>query len=73
MARFKIEIIKSGFKNGIQFEKGMSVEVIVLYNSNPVIQDGGKEVQNAFLRIYGIDLKKNGLLNLGYLSATKID
>jgi len=72
MARFKIEINKSGFKNGVPFEKGMSVEVIVLHNSNPIIQNNGKEVRNAFLRIYGIDLKKIGLLNLSYLTATKI-
>ena len=73
MARFKVEINKSGFKKRIPFEKGMSVEVVILYDSNPIIFNGGKEVRNAFLRIYGIDLKEMGLLNLSYLTTTKID
>jgi hypothetical protein len=30
------------------------------------------KINNLFLRIYGIDLKKEGILNLGYFSYKKI-
>jgi len=35
---------------------------------NPVVNNGGTLVQQAFLRIYGVDIKKAGCLNMGELS-----
>ena len=52
--------------NGIRFEKGMSVEIISIA-PNPIFFKDGKEVTDAFMRKYGIDLKKIGgpaILNL---------
>ena len=39
---------------------------------NPVITDGGKSVIEAFNRIYGIDIKKAGVLSMAYLDVQKI-
>ena len=38
----------------------MSVEVASKYMSNQITVNGGQEVQDAFMRIYGLDLKKLG-------------
>ena len=42
----------------------MSVEVVTQSMSNPVITNGGQAVIDAFYRIYGIDIKKAGCLNM---------
>ncbi len=72
MALFKIIVKSSGTVNGIRLEKGMSVEVASRY-SNPVNTNGGHEVQDAFMRIYGIDLKKANRLSTAYLDVKKIN
>ena len=72
MALFKITVKNSGTVNGIRLEKGMSVEVASTY-SNPVSTNGGLEVQDAFMRIYGIDLKKACRLSTSYLDVRKIN
>ena len=59
MALFQITVKQNHYSNGIKLEKGMSVEVSSSY-SNPLTTNGGHEVQDAFLRKYGLDLKKNG-------------
>lgn len=50
--------------NGIRIEPGMSVQVVTQTMSNPVITNGGQPVIDAFMRIYGIDIKKAGCLNM---------
>ena len=50
----------------------MSVEVVSKYNGNPVTTDGGKEVIDAFMRKYGIDLKKNNGCSPTFLESKKI-
>lgn len=60
MALFKVTVKTTGVVNGIRLEKGMSVEIPSSY-SNPLTTNGGHEVQDAFLRVYGIDLKKAGI------------
>lgn len=72
MPKFNVTMKQSGFKNGIAFEKGMTVEIITQFPTNPVIHNQGKAVNDAFLRIYGIDLKATGLLNLSYLEVTQL-
>lgn len=58
--------------NGIRIEKGMRVEIPSNLMSNPVVTDGGKSVCEAFFRIYGIDIKKVGALNMTYLEVERI-
>lgn len=42
------------------------------YFSNPVHTNGGQSVADAFMRIYGVDIKKAGALNGVYLKVDKI-
>ena len=58
--------------NGVRIEKGMTVDVVTNSMMNPVITDGGKSVIEAFNRIYGIDIKKAGVLSMAYLDVQKI-
>ena len=58
--------------NGIRIEPGMSVEVITQSMSNPVLTNGGQPVVDAFMRIYGINIRKAGALNMTYLNVERI-
>lgn len=64
MARFVITTRHVKNTNGIRIEPGMQVEVVTQSMSNPIITNGGQPVIDAFLRIYGIDIKKAGCLNM---------
>lgn len=64
MPRFRITTKNRKNVNGIRIEPGMSVEVVTQSMSNPVITNGGQTVIDAFYRIYGIDIKKAGCLNM---------
>jgi hypothetical protein len=64
MARFRITTKHVKNVNGIRIEPGMSVEVVTHSMSNPVTTNGGKPVIDAFMRIYGIDIKKAGCLSM---------
>ena len=72
MARFIITTKHVKNSNGIRIEPGMRVEVITQTMSNPVITNGGQTVVDAFMRIYGIDIKKAGCLNMVELDVQKI-
>ena len=50
----------------------MSVEVATVSAINPITANGGQAVADAFMRVYGIDLKKAGALNSAYLEAIRI-
>ncbi len=71
MARFIITTKHVKNSNGIRIEPGMRVEVITQTMSNPVITNGGQVVADAFMRIYGIDIKKAGCLNMVELDVQK--
>ena len=58
--------------NGIRIEPGMTVEVVTQSMSNPVTINGGQAVADAFMRIYGIDIKKAGALNMTYLDVEQL-
>ena len=58
--------------NGIRIDKGMSVDVVTDHIYNPVTTNGGQIVADAFMRIYGIDIKKAGALNTVYLDVERI-
>ena len=72
MAKYRITPKHLRTTNGIRIEPGMSVEVITSTVDNPVVNNGGTLVQQAFLRIYGVDIKKAGCLNMGELSVEEI-
>lgn len=63
MALFQITTKTRKQCNGIRIEPGMSVQVVTQSFSNPVSINGGQAVVDAFNRIYGIDIKKAGVLN----------
>lgn len=72
MAMFQITTKNRKQVNGIRIEPGMSVQVVTQSMSNPVITNGGQPVIDAFYRIYGIDIKKAGCLNMVDLRVDKI-
>lgn len=72
MPMFKITTKSRKQVNGIRIEPGMSVQVVTQSMSNPVITNGGQPVIDAFMRIYGIDIKKAGCLNMVELSVEQI-
>lgn len=72
MARFQITTRHVKNCNGIRIEPGMSVEVVTQNMSNPVNTNGGTPVIDAFMRIYGIDIKKAGCLNNVDLNVERI-
>ena len=73
MARFMITTKRKCNNNGIRIEPGMSVEVITQSMSNPVLSNGGQPVVDAFMRIYGIDIRRAGILNMNYLNVERIN
>ncbi len=72
MAKFQITTKNRKQTNGIRIEPGMTVQVITQSMNNPVITNGGQTVVEAFLRIYGIDIKKAGCLNMVDLDVKQI-
>ena len=72
MALFKITVKQSKNSNGVRIEKGMSVEVVTQSMSNPVSTNGGQVVADAFMRLYGVDIKKAGALSMVYLDVVII-
>ena len=69
---YRVTVKSSKNSNGIRIERGMSVEVVTNNITNPVTTNGGQAVADAFLRIYGIDIRKAGALNMVYLDVQRI-
>lgn len=55
--------------NGFLIEPGMSLDISTVPAINPITANGGQAVADAFMQVYGIDLKKAGALNSAYLEA----
>lgn len=72
MVMFQITTKSRKQMNGIRIESGMSVQVVTQSMSNPVTTNGGQPVIDAFMRIYGIDIKKAGCLNMVELDVEQI-
>ncbi len=72
MAIFQITTKNRKQVNGIRIEPGMAVQVVTQSMSNPVITNGGQPVIDAFYRIYGIDIKEAGCLNMVELDVNRI-
>lgn len=73
MPRFRITTKTRKMSNGIIIEPGMSVEVVTQSFCNPVSNNGGQAVADAFMRIYGVDIKKASILSTSYLDVQRID
>ena len=69
---YRVTVKSSKNGNGIRIERGMSVEVVTNNITNPVTTNGGQAVADAFMRIYGIDIRKAGALNMVYLDVNRI-
>ena len=72
MARFRITTTQMKNCNGVRIEPGMTVEVVTQSMSNPVSINGGQVVADAFMRVYGIDIKKAGDLSMVYLNVEQL-
>lgn len=72
MPRFIITVKQGKNTNGIRLERGMQVEVVTQSMSNPVTVNGGQAVADAFMRIYGIDIRRAGALNMVCLDVQKL-
>ena len=64
---YRITVKQNRVSNGIRLDKGMSVDVVTNSLTNPVTTNGGQPVIDAFMRIYGVDIKKAGALNMVYI------
>lgn len=73
MARFRITTKMMKNSNGVRIEPGMTIEVVTQSMNNPLLTNGGQAVADAFMRIYGIDIKKAGALNMVYLNVEKLN
>lgn len=72
MPLFRVTVKTSKNTNGVRIERGMSVDVPSNSMSNPVMVNGGQPVADAFMRIYGVDIKRAGVLNMAYLDVERI-
>lgn len=72
MALFKSTARARKLTDSILVEPGMSVGVAAVSAITPITANGGQDVADAFMRVYGIDLKKAGALNSAYLETIKI-
>lgn len=72
MPRYKISVKRLKNVNGVRIEPGMSVEVVTSSFCNPVSTNGGELVSQAFMRIYGVDVKRAGALNMADLNVEQI-
>ena len=71
MALFVITTKRKKICNGVLIEPSMSVKVASVY-ANPVTVNRGQEVEDAFMRMYGISLRKANALNMSDLDVKKI-
>lgn len=69
---YRVTVKQNKLNAGIRIERGMSVDVVTNSMSNPVSTNGGQPVADAFMRIYGIDIRKVGALNMVYLDVKQI-
>ena len=69
---YRVTVKSNKNTNGIRIDRGMSVDVVTNSITNPVTTNGGQAVADAFMRIYGIDIRRAGALNMAYLDVQRI-
>lgn len=72
MPLFRVTVKQSKLSSGIRIERGMSVDVVTNSMSNPLTTNGGQAVADAFMRIYGVDMKRLNALSTVYLDVVRI-
>ena len=72
MPLYRITVKTRVVTNGIRLEPGMSVEIVSNSFIDPVHTNGGQAVADAFMRIYGVDIKRAGALNSVFLNVDRI-
>ena len=72
MPLFRVTVKQMKLTSGIRIEPGMSVDVVTNSMSNPLTTNGGQLVVDAFMRVYGIDLKRIGALSMVYLDVVRV-
>lgn len=72
MPIFRVTVKQSKLSNGVRIERGMSVDVVSNSMSNPLTVNGGQLVADAFMRIYGVDMKRLGALSTVYLDVVRV-
>ena len=70
MALYRATIKRTHTTNGVHLEKGMSVEIPT--TSSGPFNNGAHEVIDAFMRKYGLDIKKAGAANQGDILLEKL-
>ena len=69
---FRVTVKQMKLTNGIRIESGMSVGVVSNSMSNPLTTNGGQLIADAFMRVYGIDMKRIGALSTVYLDVVRV-
>ena len=72
MPLFRVTVKQMKLTGGIRIEPGMTVDVVSSSMSNPLTTNGGQLVADAFMRVYGIDLKRIGALSTVYLDVVRV-
>ena len=72
MPLFRVTVKQMKLTGGIRIEPGMTVDVVSSSMSNPLTTNCGQLVADAFMRVYGIDLKRIGALSTVYLDVVKV-
>ena len=72
MPLFRVTVKQMKLTSGIRIEPGMLVDVVTNSMSNPLTTNGGQAVADAFMRVYGIDLKRIGALSTVYLDVQRV-
>lgn len=72
MSVFRVTTKARKQTSGILIEPGMSVQVVTQSFNNPVCTNGGQEVVDAFMRMYGVDVKKAGVLSTAWLKVERV-
>ena len=72
MPLFRVTVKQMKLASGVRIEPGMSVDVVTNSMSNPLTTNGGQAVADAFMRVYGIDLKRIGALSMVYLDVVRV-
>ena len=72
MPIFRVTVKQMKLTSGIRIEPGMSVDVVTNSMVNPLTTNGGQAVADAFMRVYGIDMKRLGALSTVYLDVVRL-
>ncbi len=72
MPLFRVTVKQSKQTNGQRIERGMQADVVTNSMSSPLTVNGGQAIADAFMRIYGVDLKRLGALSSVYLDVARI-